>query len=130
MENKFKIDLKKKMLIIEENGKFDVEENEERTLDLPQTEDVIIAKCKCKTLNKEIPEGSVCVFNLNFASVNEKIVLLQLNDKEFRIKRCTETDTEYIFTPNSTDASLQPIVIDKNNTSIKIIGVLQMVFPK
>lgn len=130
MKNNFKVDLKRKLLVIEENGKFDVEDNEELTLDLPQTEDVIIAKCKCRTLDKEIPVGSICVFNRNFGSVSDKVVLLQLDHKEFRVKRCTETETEYIFTPNSTDSSLKPIVIDKNNTSVEIIGVLQNVYLK
>lgn len=130
MQNKFKVNLKRKLLIIEENGKFEVVENEELLSELSQTDNVIIAEARCSSLDKIIPVGSICVFSKDFNIVNDKVVLLELEGKEYRIKHCFETDTEYVFKPNSTDKSLQPIIVDKNNTSIKIVGVLQNVYPK
>ncbi|WP_407404961.1 DUF3427 domain-containing protein [Chryseobacterium sp.] len=126
-------------------------DNEYTLIDAPSylknTTDYFACKVVGESMNRIIPNGSICIFKLyNGGSRNGKIVLVENLDKQdidfnsaFTVKTYSSekivTDdnwshTEIKLLPNSFDESFSPIIISEENAeNMKIIGEFISILP-
>lgn len=84
----------------------------------------LAVKVNGDSMNRYLPDGAVAVFEKHPAIVNNKIVLVAVNN-ETTIKKLHDFDSLIMLNPDSTNSNHKPIVIKKENESeIKIYGRL------